>query len=345
MFFLITGAPGSSKTLNLIDMLRNVTDRPIYYHGINELKLPWIQIENPQEFHLNIPESNCIVVIDEAQKHFPQRPLSKAAPSAIKWIETHRHLGIDVYFITQHPNLIDHNARKLVNEHIHLLNPYGLPYSIKYHASKLIDIGNKFALKEADRKIYKYPKDCFNLYKSAESHTKKAKFPLKLLMIPVLAAFTIYFGYDVYSQFASKEPAKTESNKTESMLPSLIPSTISTKETPIQWNTAFTPAIPGLPYTAPFYKDLAKPNQLPVIAGCVASKTKCSCFTQQATLIQMDETLCRENIKHKAFNPFKLNEPQQQYAKPESRQLPTEEPQNRPRFSSPSNNDPKPWLS
>lgn len=79
MFRLITGVPGAGKTLNTVHNLKDTKDRPVYYHGIPALNLPWQEIQNPKQWHLEVP-NGAIVIIDEAQKHFPARGVSKGEP-------------------------------------------------------------------------------------------------------------------------------------------------------------------------------------------------------------------------------------------------------------------------
>ena len=58
MFWIVTGAPGSSKTLNMISMFKDVKDRPIYYHGIELTEegrrtLNWIELTKDQAYERN----------------------------------------------------------------------------------------------------------------------------------------------------------------------------------------------------------------------------------------------------------------------------------------------------
>jgi hypothetical protein len=58
-----------------------------------------------------------------------------------------------------------------------------------------------------------------------------------------------------------------------------------------------------------------------IVTGCISSKTKdkCSCYSQQATIIDMPKEVCLQYLEHKAFNPFKQEnkEPQQKSARGE----------------------------
>ena len=81
---LVTGKPGASKTLNTIkdvEKRRIEEARPVYYHGIKDLILPWIKMDDSEKLEedetLITPHSwwnapfGSIIVIDEAQLHYP----------------------------------------------------------------------------------------------------------------------------------------------------------------------------------------------------------------------------------------------------------------------------------
>jgi hypothetical protein len=71
---------------------------------------------------------------------------------------------------------------------------------------------------------------------------------------------------------------------------------------------ALTPIIPGVPWTAPFYNELAKPVSFPQIKGCIKgirkNAFKCTCYTQQATVVDVPLAVCLSYVEHHAFNPF-----------------------------------------
>jgi len=292
--------------------------------------LDWELLDDPKNFHLQVTDGS-IVVIDEVQRLFPVRSPKASVPEAMQSLETHRHRGLDIYFITQHPNLLDHHARRLVGRHFHLQRIFGFPASRLYSDEKLIDTANPFALKQCDSSTFKFPKNVYPLYKSAEIHTVKPRIPKKLLwIIPALMLLGGGF-YFFYTAFLNKHTAKIQQNQlptsssSSTQLPPATSAQIETKA--IDWTKAFIPAIQGLPYTAPVYKELAKPVALPVVAGCVATKTRCKCYTQQATVIDMDDELCRLNVKHHPYNPFKQSEENKQLALSRNPQVSTYTPQ------------------
>lgn len=122
MISLITGLPGAGKTSLMVHMLMTRTDlqnRPLFVDGIPELKIPTMTIpdgETMETWHEWAP-TGAVLVIDEAQRIFRPRPAGSKVPPHIQELETHRHKGIDIFVLTQHPRLIDVNLRSLIGEH------------------------------------------------------------------------------------------------------------------------------------------------------------------------------------------------------------------------------------
>ena len=126
MISLITGQPGAGKTLYALNFVKTRAEkenRPVYYSGISDLKLPWLELDKGEDWH-GVPEGS-IVVIDECQRVFRPRVNGAAVPEHVSKLETHRHSGIDLVLITQHPMLADNNVRRLVGQHFHVVRAFG----------------------------------------------------------------------------------------------------------------------------------------------------------------------------------------------------------------------------
>lgn len=308
-----TGLPGSGKTLSIIDEIRRVRGRPVFYYGIPDLSpsLGWTAIEDPKQFHELVP-NGAIFILDEAQQHFPVRAPRDPVPPALASLETHRHRALDIYMLTQDARLLDHHIRRLAGSHVHFRRNFGANFSNRWEHNRVFNPEDYHQLKEADKKIYNYPRDVYSLYTSAEDHTVVRRLPMKALILPISVIITgvgIYFAVNALFKGHSDTTAATSSTTNA---PTQIIGGTSQQKAPdhifdktVEWQQAFKPAIPGLPYTAPFYNDLAKPVALPHISGCVATEKKCACYTQQATVIDMPDIMCRNFIKHAAFDPFK----------------------------------------
>ena len=91
-------------------------------------------------------------------------------------METHRHSGHDLIFITQAPTFLHHHARKLVGQHIHLYRGGGSKVVARYEWSHVCDSPNDRREQErADFQTFHFNKSHFELYQSATIHTHKFK--------------------------------------------------------------------------------------------------------------------------------------------------------------------------
>ena len=67
------------------------------------------------------------------------------------------------------------------------------------------------------------------------------------------------------------------------------------------------PRVPGLEYTAPVYDEVTRPEEAPVPVACLVNKSKgCKCYSQQATLLSMDQSLCRQIVANGYFRAFSI---------------------------------------
>ena len=103
MIHLITGLPGSGKSLYTLSKVKERADkenRPVFYHGIPELTLDWQQLESADQW-VECPKG-AIIVIDECQSTFRPRATGAAVPRHVSQLETHRHDGHDLYLSLIH---------------------------------------------------------------------------------------------------------------------------------------------------------------------------------------------------------------------------------------------------
>jgi Zonula occludens toxin len=172
--WLTTGLPGHGKTLRTtleVEERRVREGRRVYYYGIPELALDWFPLDEPEKWY-KVPDGS-IVVIDECQRVFPCRPAGSAVPEHVSQFETHRHKGLDVVLITQHPNLIDSHVRRLIERHQHVYRPFGLSYAVIMEWPVATDPQKSGAEKLAQKTRWKLDSSGFKNYKSATVHTIK----------------------------------------------------------------------------------------------------------------------------------------------------------------------------
>jgi len=297
---LQTGLPGACKTLFTLDRveaLRKKTGRPVFYNGINIYpeKLPdWQKLDDPKDWFKCPPES--IVILDEAQQLFRPRPNGSAVPEYESRLETHRHGGIDLILLTQRPRLVSVNVRELVGCHYHAHRSFGLQRSMIYRWSECKM--NTQSRGDADAKFaYKFNKEVFTWYKSAEAHTGKSSVPMKvwillslLVLIPALVGYTWWH----LSQKTQGEKQLGEAiTQQQGQGPVPTPQSGRKVLTVAEYVGQFRPRVQSLDYTAPAYDEVTKPVRAPYPAACVQSKDRCTCYSQQGTRLEVDGQLCK----------------------------------------------------
>ena len=317
MINLSTGLPGAGKTLFTIASVKALAEkenRPVFYSGINDLALDWTPVEAEKWYEC---PPGAIIVIDECQRIFRPRGNGSKVPEYVSKLETHRHDGHDLYLITQHPMLIDSNVRRLTERHSHVARRFGMQRAtiFQYESCKDQPL-TKTA--EAQRLDWKYPKEVFSYYKSAEVHTVKRRLPMQYAMMFIVPLIVIALGY--YFITRHYKDGQMVVPGTENLTPTTETKPItktptstgqggtSDKAKPMttaEYLKAHEPRIAGLSYTAPIYDEVTKPEEAPVPVACLYSKTKgCKCYSQQATKLEMPLELCLQIVKNGFFESF-----------------------------------------
>lgn len=283
MITLITGLPGNGKTLYAIAWLRERAEkegRQVYYSGIADLKLPWIEA-NPEKW-FELPKG-AIIIVDEVQRIMRPRQHGATVPEFVAKLETHRHLGVDLVLITQHPMLLDSNVRRLCGQHFHVVRKFGTHNATIHEWGSVKESCDKNR-EDSIKHHWRYPKDVFQLYKSSEMHTHKMRIPMKVwgfIALPFLIAGLVYvLAKNIYARTQPKDseaavmadgkPRPAQSGTSSNGVPRM------TRE---EFMQAHQPRIAGLAYTAPVYDDVTKPVHAPYPAACVASASRCQCYT------------------------------------------------------------------
>ena len=204
MITIRTGLPGAGKTLfSVYDYIARpplgvAPVREVYVSGIDLVPdmLPYIPLDEPTRW-MDCP-AGSLVIIDESQRFFRNRPPGAPVPDYVAALETHRHLGIDLVLITQDPMLIDKHVRRLAGEHFHAKRTFGLSSMTMYRWQRCVDDPLDFhTKKEAEKVRRKYPKKIYKCYKSAEIHTVKRKIPFR-----VWATFAVLLALGPIGWFA-----------------------------------------------------------------------------------------------------------------------------------------------
>ncbi len=323
MITLLTGFPGNGKTLYLLDWIERWAkqeNRPVYFSGIEFTPAgllrfgEWIEFE-PMKWNECPP--GAIVVIDECQRIFRNRSINAVAPKFVTDLETHRHLGIDLVFITQHPMLVDPALRRLTGQHLHAVRTFGMEGSVIHEWPQVRENCDKpVGRKDSTAKPFKFNKSLYGLYKSAEQHTMKRNIPWKIKMLFILPLVLAGLVYLIYNSIMSRihpesEPAASKQQASGFVSSSRKGNGSENDIDPIadarKYVFESTPRIVGMPHTAPKYDGVTAPITAPVPVSCVASKTKCNCYSQQATIMDVSDDTCRTIVARGFFVDFKAN--------------------------------------
>lgn len=303
MITLETGVPGAGKTLYCVDKLLRplvgavvkqedengqlVEVKRVIYSNINGLLLDHEKI-GPDELNSwhKWAKPGSIIVYDEIQKPWPLAPSGSKVPDCIQALETHRHMGVDFIVLTQHPMLIHANVVRLVGRHLHVRRMGNMGFAVVYEwdsCSKTLLYKN--ALSKA---AYKYSKAVFELYKSAEAHTKMPrKIPslvygvvIGLIGLAVISPTTFARIKDRISPppVVVKAPLPAEVKKPSVWdAPALAPAAAASAARP---SNELALALLGPPVPAV------------EVAGCASLRGVCRCYDHNARKIDKPAEFC-----------------------------------------------------
>lgn len=219
MITLITGVPGGGKTLYCVSEILKKLDesqaklppeqrRRVFVDGIPDLLTEHETSPDPLLWPDWAPDGS-LIVIDEVQRIWRPEASSKAPHPSIAALETHRHRGLDFVIMTQHPNLIHANVRRLVGRHIHLRRTALGTYLYEWSECVTPDSAWKNALVKVK---WSHPKSSFGLYKSASIHQQvKHRIPKAVFIFIFAALFAVgligYTFYEIYGQVTNRSDA------------------------------------------------------------------------------------------------------------------------------------------
>lgn len=336
---LITGKPGAGKTAHMVHMMLH---DPIFknengelrkvFTNIKGLELPHIEVSSIQSeqaestdeklsFHdvhkwIKQPENlGSIIIIDEVQDVYPSRGNGSKVPENVSWLNTHRHLGIDIFVLTQDPKDIDSRLRNLVNKHLHIAkNKLGMRTLLewKYCANNPI-----VQAKDAFAKVHKIDDNVKNLYKSAEIHTvnttkvSKWVYAIPVLLVAFPALF--YLSYVLLKNGGRLKPEKQETPivqaASQPALSSLdVQNALQSEQQKSLKASDFVPTLAERPESKPIYDGVRSVKQFERVAACVkGGKTGCTCYSDQGTpLKEVTKAMCVDYATNGLpFDPFR----------------------------------------
>lgn len=318
MITLETGVPGAGKTLYCVDKLMRLLVGTVVHHenesgekvqtartiytNVNGLLLEhekigpgaawshdgktdvWSQPVGGDLHGLNNwhewAKPGSIIVYDEVQKPWPLAASGSKVPPCITALETHRHMGVDFIVLTQHPMLIHANLVRLVGRHLHIRRMGNMGLAIVYEwdsCSKTLLYKNSLS-----KAAYHYSKDVFQLYKSAELHTKTPR-RIPSLVWGALFGLLAFFAFSpsVFSRIGDRiSPPKLVSKAAGN---------------PVAALPVVPPAAPASGLAAePVNGTVAGQGPVPVavFSGCISRAGLCKCFDASGKSADQDDDIC-----------------------------------------------------
>ncbi len=335
MIYLTTGANGAGKTLCTLEDVRAQQlkeNRPVYFHGFDmdeatQAEFGWIKWDDPRKW-MDIPEGS-ICLFDECQNEFGKTASRDVPQYILDLAQYRRKRGIDMWLVTPHPTMLHVDVRRLIESpswHRHFKRAFGADVvSVLKFNSPNLKCEDPGAGESGEVTMRPYPKHVYKWYRSASLHTGKRKVPravywlgLAALGVPLLA----YFAWrsiasisdpDRVSQRLLGKPAEASAPAAPGAVRAPA-GAAAAPATPLEYAARYHARFAGLPHTAPAYDAITAPVRAPFPAACVQSSTRCSCYSQQGTRIDVPPDLCASIVERGFFVDWQQEKPEE--AKP-----------------------------
>ena len=312
MLKLITGIPGSGKTLYAVSMLKKAVEAnaslPVgeqrnIYCDITGLNIEGIE---PPPLDWRTTPAKSLLVYDEAQFKKPFQAGRGLSPyDYIQELTIHRKTGHEIWYITQDPKRLHGNILDMVETHWHLDRPYGAKLATIYQfRGKEINPKSRSAIERAERKtLFNYDKRLFELYQSSEVEDGiKLRLPMKLVLF-VLAPFLL-FGFSAYKWFGDDNKMLKGSPDVAAIVEPVAPAV------PVP-APASAQQLPAVPTAQPVYVPPTNPN-LQQVALVVTNNNNCIAKDNNGMTLNItrDECLSFHNKNYgSSFIPIDLLNP------------------------------------
>lgn len=296
MITIITGTPGAGKTLYAISKLI----RPLIGSQVSGRDADGNEIQVTRTIYTNIngalfdhelidggdnqglrdwhkwAKPGSVIVFDEFQKAWPPRANGSKVPEDIQALDTHRHMGVDFVLITQSPMNVDRHIHGLCGRHLHVRRMGNMGLTIVYewdHCSRSLMYSKSIA-----KAPWKYDKSVFQLYKSAELHTKAPRRIPSVIWLILLALGSIaYLAPTAYGRISARSSGE-----------SVHVSAISEKRPVAASNVQPVSTQPATISASP--APVSEPAKAaPLFAGCISVGPRCECFDESGA--RLDDTV------------------------------------------------------
>ena len=295
---VISGLPGNGKTLLAVKMMREMRAQQRLVLAKNFAGLdPSVAQDwpHPLEDWRSIP-AGAVLFVDESQD-FVASNGKDGSPAWVKDFSKVRHGGLELVFITQDPRFLDPWVRRLCNRHVHVMRKMGMQIAVLHEWDRCQENPIDYhALQASAKTTWKYPKDLFALYKSANVHTVQRRIPKKVYFFFLAILGTACLAW--YAAHRVLHPAGTVAEGGPAAAHAA-----ASPVTPAEYAKKFLPVVQSMPWSAPAYADL-KPTDYPILYCMDSEAVGCRCYTQQITRYYIDENICRVIVRDGVFNPF-----------------------------------------
>ncbi len=208
---LFTGQPGNGKTALMMERLvaeAKSANRPIFAVGIDGLD-PGLAAVLDDARHWNdkdaegnyIVPNGSLIFVDEAWKWFGHLhdATRQQTPRHVLELAEHRHRGLDFVWTTQQPNQLYPFVRGLIGAHSHVVRRFGTKMLDVYRWGELNEESIAREARHGPAHHALAALAGVGQYKSAEVHTIKARIPLKVLALPLMALVGLGLAYWAYT--------------------------------------------------------------------------------------------------------------------------------------------------
>lgn len=287
---LLTGNPGSGKTLfavDLIDKAAKAGNRPIFTN-ITGISIPGVQPLPESADWRSLPDRS-LVVFDECQDiedtdgHRPYAATGQAGlarDGRLSELRQHRKREFELVFITQHPTFCHHEIRKITDTHHHFLRVMGLQRSTKYTftGSYCLNPEKPEERRRGDKEFWRYPKHLFGVYFSAQAHHIGFKMPRKVAMIGAAVVATCALGvwFLLGRVGLGDESVLVQQARAEASAG--------------QGGASALGVAAALPLPAEF--EWTRAPTLPRISGCAVLTTSCRCWDAEGAQLALTHAQC-----------------------------------------------------
>lgn len=320
MLYLVTGTPGSGKTLNTIKFIREskqFQNRDIYVFGIRDLnpEFGWNMLDEEQAKAWHDLPSNSVIIFDEAYNIFPTKHGAQGTPDHVKKLAVHRHKGFDIFLICQKVvGQLDTFTRGLINRHQHYARIMG-SLNINRFTWDVCQQNPDSASTRKDANVdqFRMDKKYFGAYHSADEHTHTLSVPWKkiaflgVLIVLLVLCVRSFMGYFDRGQPDPHQGAQGMMQGQGGVAGPPIGSSQQRGPQALTFAELVTPEVASLPWSAPIYREkFTDVQDWPRPAACMDSKSGgCKCYSQQATPLHVPFDMCKRIVAGGFFDHTK----------------------------------------